>query len=169
MFNEVLKTYFPGAGDAHQKGLKKRISPKSRDGPPRQPRATFKIESSVLARVKSFLPEMKFANDALCRLPDASKISLYSNSGDELDGLSLGLGDGSPEPKPGTSQTAKNKNVKSSKDKSKPLVEMSIALMEHSDSDTSSDGEDFAVMKTKQEGKGKTDSGPKKGLITELN
>ncbi|CAL8125517.1 unnamed protein product [Orchesella dallaii] len=91
-----------------------------------QQRKTFKIRSSLLDRVKSFLPEFRSANDELLRLPDPSKISLESESDrDEMDGRG---------PQPGTSGSSTG---------NKTFVEMNLALVEQSDSDSSTDEESY--------------------------
>lgn len=76
--------------------------------------------------MKSFLPEMKSANEQLLRLPDPSKLSLESESDrDEMDGA-------------GPSSVAQ---PSTSAPKTKAYVEMNLALVEQSDSETSSDDE----------------------------
>lgn len=146
------------------------------------------MRSSLLDRVKSFLPEMKNANEDLLRLPDPSKISLESDSDisdrDEMDGAVAGPSGTSKKPAiPGGSKSGE----------SKTYVEMNLALVAQSDSDTSSDDEEsYLAMKGSIKGlpvlpKGlavspakSTEESPKvpedskketekKSLITELN
>lgn len=101
------------------------------------------MRSSLLDRVKSFLPEMKNANEDLLRLPDPSKISLESDSDisdrDEMDGAVAGPSGTSKKPAiPGGSKSGE----------SKTYVEMNLALVAQSDSDTSSDDEEsYLAMK----------------------
>ncbi|ODN04825.1 hypothetical protein Ocin01_01816 [Orchesella cincta] len=94
--------------------------------PKPQPRKTFKLRSSVLDRVKTFLPEFRTANDELLRLPDPSKLSLESDH-DEMDGRAA---------EPGPSGVG-----------NRTFVEMNLALVEQSDSDSSTDDEGSVAKK----------------------
>jgi len=109
---------------------KTKLPKKSRGESKPKPRKTFKMHSSVLNRVKSFLPGFRTANEELLRLPDPSKISLESESDrDEMDGRAQ-------EPGPSGSNM-----------KNKTFVEMNLALVEQSDSDSSTDDESLIAQK----------------------